>query len=157
MKALLTLAAVAAIAIAPIAHAADAAVEAPIRAMIAGFNSGDVASVKAAHVAAPSIVDEVTAPFVWTGPTAFDDWLGTLVKSEEALGRTGGTVAIGAITRETVVGDHAYVIAPSTYSFQQKGKTMRETGTLTWVLVKTDAGWKIEAWTWTSPEAVPVG
>ena len=71
-------------------------------------------------------------------------------------GKTGGIVAIGAITRESVMGNHAYVIFPSTYTFQQKGKTMRETGSMTFALVKQGAEWKITAWTWSSPEAVPV-
>jgi hypothetical protein len=33
---------------------------------------------------------------------------------------------------------------------------MRETGTMTFALVKQSADWKIRAWTWTSPKAVPV-
>jgi ketosteroid isomerase-like protein len=156
MKTLFALAAAITLVAAPSAYAADAAVEAPIRAMIDGFNKGDIAAVKAAHVASPTILDEVAAPFAWEGPTAFDDWLATMGKTESARGRTDGKVAIGAITRETVEGDTAYVIAPSTYTFKQKGVTMRETGTLTWVLVKESAGWKIRSWAWTSPEAKAV-
>ncbi|HTI30905.1 MAG TPA: hypothetical protein VL405_02150, partial [Sphingomonas sp.] len=78
-------------------------------------------------------------------------------KSEAASGKTDGQVAIGAVTRESVTGDHAYVIFPSTYTFKQKGKTMRETGSMTFALVEQGADWKIAAWTWSSPEAVPVG
>jgi ketosteroid isomerase-like protein len=138
----------------PAAAYADAAVEAPIRTMVAAFNKGDVALAKTTHVAAPMIVDEPIAPFAWGGLTAFDDWIAALGKSEAAEGKSGGVVAIGAVTRETVMGDHAYVIFPSTYTFQQKGKTMRETGSMTFALVKQGAGWKISAWTWSSPEAV---
>lgn len=50
-------------------YANDPAVAAPIKAMMAGFNKGDIAMVKAQHVAAPTIVDNV-APFRWTGPKA---------------------------------------------------------------------------------------
>lgn len=135
---------------------ADPAVMMPIRAMEAGFNTGDVAKAKAAHVAAPTILDEPTAPFVWSGPTAFDDWVAALGRSEAAAGKTGGKVALGAPARESVEGDHAYVVTPSTYTFQQHGHTMRETGTITFALVKQPAGWKIAAWTWSSPEAVAV-
>jgi hypothetical protein len=102
------------------------------------------------------IVDEPTAPFAWSGPTAFDDWLAALGKSETAAGITGGKVALGSVTRETVMGDRAYVVVPSTYTFQQSKRTMRETGTMTFALVKQAAGWRIQAWTWSSPEAVPV-
>jgi ketosteroid isomerase-like protein len=135
---------------------ADPAVEAPIRAMAAAFNTGDVAAAKATHVAAPSILDEVTAPFIWTGPTAFDDWIATLGRSETERGRTGGHVTFGPATRETVDGDRAYVILPSRYTFQQRGRAMQETGTITFALTRQDAAWKIAAWAWTSPEAAAV-
>jgi hypothetical protein len=141
---------------APAAYAADRAVEAPIRTMLEAFNKGDVALAKSTHVAAPMILDEPTAPFAWSGPTAFDDWLAALGKSEADAGKTGGKVALGPVTRASVMGNHAYVVVPSTYTFQQSGRTMREIGTMTFGLVKQSADWKIQAWTWTSPEAVQV-
>lgn len=137
-------------------QAADRAEEVPIRTMIAAFNKGDVALAKSTHVAAPMILDEPTAPFTWSGSGAVDEWLAALSKSEANAGKTGGKVALGAFTRETVMGDHAYIVAPSTYTFQQAKRTMRETGTMTFAVVKQAAEWKIQAWTWTSPEAVPV-
>ncbi len=140
---------------APAAFAGDAAVEAPIQRMMEGFNKGDVAAAKAVHVASPTIVDEV-APFVWSGPKAFDSWLGDLVKSETAEGKTDGVVWFGTPIREAVVGDHAYVVTPCTYTFKQKGQTLRATGTTTFVLVKEASDWKIQSWTWASPEAAPV-
>ena len=139
------------------AHAADTAVEAPIRTMVVAFNKGDIALAKSVHVAAPMIIDEPIAPFAWGGPTAFDDWIAALGKSEAAEGKSGGIVALGAAARETVMGDSAYVIVPSTYTFQQKGHTMRETGSMTFALTKQGTDWKIAAWAWTSPVAVPVG
>lgn len=156
MRLFFIMAGAAALMAASAAPAADPAVEAPIRAMLAAFNTGDVAAAKATHVAAPMILDEPTAPFAWSGPTAFDDWITALGKSEAEAGKTGGRVALGAAIRESVMGDHAYVVMPSTYTFQQQGRTMRETGTMTFALVKQGAGWKIQAWTWSSPEAVPV-
>ena len=147
----------AALAVTSAAHAAaDTAVEAPIRAMLNAFNKGDVAAAKATHIAAPTILDEPTAPYTWSGPTAFDDWLAALGRSEAAAGKSGGTVALGAVTRESVEGDRAYVVMPSTYTFQQHNQRMRETGTMTFALIRQPSGWKIAAWTWTSPEAVPM-
>lgn len=156
MKIVFALAVTAAMGAVPVANAADRDVEAPIRTMVAAFNKGDVALAKSTHVAAPMILDEPTAPFAWSGATAFDDWVAALGKSEADTGKTGGKVALGRATRESVMGDRAYVILPSSYTFQQKGRTMRETGTMTFALVKLEAGWKIQAWTWTSPEAVRV-
>jgi hypothetical protein len=156
MKILFALAGVSAMITAAAAHAADSAVTAPIRTMMAAFNKGDVALAKSTHVAAPMIVDEPTAPFAWSGPNAFDDWLAALGKAEAKAGKTGGKVALGPFTRTSVMGDRAYVVVPSTYTFQQAKRTMRETGTMTFALVKQAADWKIQAWTWSSPEAVPV-
>jgi len=98
------------------AYAADQAVEAPIRTMIAAFNKGDVALAKSTHVSAPMILDEPTAPYAWSGPNAFDAWIAALSKSEKAAGKTGGVVTLGAVTRASVMGQHAYVVVPSTYT-----------------------------------------
>jgi len=141
--------------LAGVAHAGDAAVEAPIRQMMQGLNTGDIKLVKAAHVAAPTIIDE-THPFVWSGKGSFDRWVAQLTRNEAEEGKTDGVVWFGDPVRETVAGDHAYVFTPSTYSFKQKGQTMRETGTITFVLVKKASGWKIASWAWTSPDAAPV-
>jgi hypothetical protein len=151
MKTLFALAAAVALMV-PAVHASDAAVLAPIHQMLEAFNKGDAKAAKATHVAAPSITDEV-APFFWAGPTAFDSWLTDLTKSEAAEGKTDGKVALEAPTAEKVVGKRAYVVTPSTYTFKQKGKTMREVGTMTFVLLKGATGWKIRSWTWSSPEA----
>lgn len=137
------------------AQAGDAAVEATIRQFGEAFNKGDVAAAKALHVAAPTIIDEV-GPHYWTGPTAFDSWLSDLGKAEAAEGKTDAKVAISPPSREVVSGDRAYVIVPATYTFKQKGATLRETAQMTFVLAKEAPGWKIHAWTWTGSEGVPV-
>lgn len=155
MKSLVALVAASVLLAAPAAFAGDGAVEAPIQRMMNGFNKGDIAAAKAVHVASPIIVDEM-APFAWSGPKAFDNWLGDLVKSGTTEGKTDGVVWFGTPVREIIVGDHAYVVTPCTYTFKQKGQTLRETGTTTFVLVKDASDWKIEAWTWASPEAAPV-
>lgn len=138
------------------AWARDSQVEKPIRQLEQGFNKGDIKLAKSAHVAMPEIVDDI-APFHWSGKGSFDRWLANLVRSEKAEGKTGGAVALGEPLVEKVSGTRAYVVTPSTYTFRQGGKTFRETGTMTFVLTKTAAGWKIAGWTWSSPESVPVG
>lgn len=138
------------------ALAQDTSPLAPVTAMVAAFNKGDVAAAKATHIASPSITDEPTAPYVWTGPKAFDTWIAALGKSEAASGKTDGRVAIGAPLRISTERGHGYVVVPSTYTFKQKGRTMRETGTMTFAVVQVGKAWKIAAWTWSSPEAVVV-
>lgn len=137
---------------APISSARDKAVEAPIRQMMDGFNKGDIAAVKAMHVAAPTIVDNV-APFRWSGPKAFDEWLADLGKAEASQGITDGKVTFAPVVDEVVHGDRAYVVTRCSYAFKQKGRRMREDGYTAFVLVKTDAGWKVESWSWASPAA----
>lgn len=134
------------------AFAGDAAVEAPIRRMADAFNQDDIAAVKAEHVAAPTIVDNVP-PFTWSGPNALDTWLADLGKSEEARGLSDGHVTFAPIVDEVVQGDRAYVVARSIYTFKQKGRVMKEDGYTAFVLVKTGADWKVESWSWGSPSA----
>jgi len=134
---------------------ADPGVDTTIRHFGDAFNKGDVKVAKALHVAKPVIIDEV-GPHLWTGPKAFDGWLADVAKSDAAEGKTDGQVALSAPTREVVSGDRAYVVVPSTYTFKQKGKTLRETAQMTFVLTKVLSDWKIAAWTWTGPEGVPV-
>jgi ketosteroid isomerase-like protein len=140
----------------PASFANDAGVDATIKAFADAFNKGDLKAAKALHVASPVIVDEVP-PHLWTGAKAFDSWGADLGKSEAAEGKSGGQVTIGVPSREVVSGNHAYAIAPTTYTFQQKGQTMRETAQMTLTLDKGAGGvWKIASWTWTGPEAKAV-
>lgn len=136
-------------------QAADPGVGAAIGAFSSAFNKGDVAAVKAQMTSSPTIIDEVS-PHLWSGAGSLDTWLADLGKSEAAEGKTGGVVSIGAPSREVISGDRAYAIAPSTYTFKQKGMTMRETGEMTFVLARSGSGWKITSFVWTSPDAVPL-
>ena len=140
---------------APMAQAGDAGVEATLRQFADAFNKGDMKAAKALHVAAPNITDEV-APYHWSGPKAFDDWGADLNKAEAAEGKSGGQATMGAPTRENISGTDAYVIVPATYTYKQKGVTMRETSQFTFAMTKEASGWKIAAWTWTGPEGKPV-
>jgi ketosteroid isomerase-like protein len=51
-----------------------------------------------------------------------------------------------------VVGDRAYVVVPTEFSYKMNGKPMKEAGAkLTVVLHKGASGWLITAWTWSHP------
>ena len=147
--------ALSALLIAPMASAHDAGIATTIHTMMEGFNKGDVAAVKAAHVTDPTIVDNV-APFAWSGAGSFDKWLGDLAKSEAAAGKSDGNVWFGDAVDEQISGDHAYVTAPCRYTYKQGGKTMRESGFIAFVLVKEGAAWKVASWSWASPAGTEV-
>jgi ketosteroid isomerase-like protein len=150
----LSLIGLAALSTAPAAAAADAALSAPIRQFVDAFNKGDGKTAGATHLAAGvSIIDEVP-PYIWQGPKAFETWAADLTKNDAAAGITEEHVALGAVTREVVSPQTAYVIVGATYSFKQKGVAMREPAQMTFALTKTAEGWKIAGWTWTGPDPV---
>ena len=145
----------AALLIAPMASARDAGIATTIHTMMEAFNKGDIAAVKAVHVAAPTIVDNV-APFGWSGAGSLDAWLGDLAKSETAAGISDGNVWFGEAVDERISGDRAYVVTPCRYTYKQKGKTMRESGFMAFVFVKDGPVWKVASWTWASPDGSEV-
>jgi ketosteroid isomerase-like protein len=137
------------------ASAADAQIQAPIHQFIDAFNKGDGKTAGATHLAAGvSIIDEVP-PYIWQGPKAFETWVADLTKNDAAGGITEEKVTLGAVTREVVSPQTAYVIVAATYSFKQKGVAMHEPAQMTFALMKTAEGWKIAGWTWTGPDPTP--
>ena len=122
--------------------------------MMEGFNKGDIAAVKAVHVAAPTIVDNV-APYRWSGPAAFDTWIADLAKAEAAEGKTDGSVWFGDPVDEAVSGDRAFVVTKCVYTYKRQGTPMREEGMTSFTLVRQGGDWKVESWAWASPAGVP--
>lgn len=155
MKALFTAVVAAMLIAAPVAQAGESAVTAPIRKLVAAFNGGDVAAIKAVQVDAPSIIDN-TPPFAWSGPGAIDHWLADHAKAEAEMGQTDGVVWLGEPMDEKVAGDRAYVVMPSRYTYKLKGQSLRETGLAAFALVKQGADWKIASWAWASPKGAPI-
>ena len=152
---ILGLVCLAALSTASAAAAANAQLEAPIRQFIDTFNKGDVKGAAATHLAAGvSIIDEVP-PHHWQGPKAVETWAADLAKNDKAAGITDEHVTLGAVTREVVSGDTAYVVIAATYTFKQKGAAMREPAHMTFALRKSAQAWKISGWTWTGPNPVP--
>ena len=95
-----------------------------------------------------SIIDEFP-PHAWSGPTACADWFKAFGEYNEKGGITPGDAKIGTPWSVDVAGDRAYVVAPATYEFKQHGKSVKELhAVFTAALRKTDAGWRITAWTW---------
>ena len=137
------------------AMAADPTLAAPIHQFIDAFNKGDGKTAGATHLAAGvSIIDEVP-PHLWQGPKAFETWAADLGKNDAAAGITEEKVTLGAVTREVASSDTAYVIVAATYTFKQKGLSMREPAQMTFALKKDAGAWKIAGWTWTGPDPVP--
>jgi hypothetical protein len=60
---------------------------------------------------------------------------------------TDGVVTLGPPRHIDVTRDRAYVVVPANYTFKQKGKLVKETGSLlTIALQKEKDGWRITGW-----------
>ena len=92
-----------------------------------------------------SILDEFP-PHEWHGPTACTDWWKGLLAYNNKNGITGGDATLGTPETVDVNGDHAYFVAPMTYTYKQHGKSIRETASFAVALRRTQAGWRICGW-----------
>jgi hypothetical protein len=116
-----------------------------ILAVLKQWNGTETAAASCADDA--SVIDDIP-PFEWRGPGAcanwdkdFTDW----AKKNEATDPSG---TIGTPKQFVVEKDRAYVVAPGTFSYTQKGKSVKITAVAAFSLHKTAAGWKITSWSW---------
>lgn len=95
-----------------------------------------------------SILDEFP-PHVWQGATACADWFRDWNAYDEKNGVTDPVAVLGTPWSVDVSGDRAYFVAPATYTYNQHGKAVKELHSVfTAALRRTDAGWRITAWSW---------
>jgi hypothetical protein len=116
------------------------------------FNGGDVGAWVAAHHDGAVIFDEF-APYIWSGSGSAQRWLGAYAKDAEARGISGGRVDYDKPTHATSDGNGTYIVLPTTYRFVQKGAKMAGKGSMTFVMTRAGASWKIASWTYSG--AVP--
>src|SRR4051794_35552435 len=95
------------------------AVMKPINQFVNGFNKGDTASAMAACSEATAIIDEFP-PHSWSGSGACQQWADDFDANAKKNGVTNGKVILGKPTHVDIIGDHAYVVIPSNYTFKQK-------------------------------------
>lgn len=125
------------------------AVVATVRQFVDAFNKGDTKAAVAACTDQASIIDEFP-PYEWRGTGGCARWANDYDADAKKNGVTGGMVILGSFRHVDVTGDRAYVVGPATYACQQRGKPVKETGSmLTVVLQKGAGGWRIAAWAWT--------
>ena len=118
-----------------------------IHEFIDDFNKGDIAGAKAAHVDAPTIIDE-PAPHMWSGSGAVEGWVADLAKDAKANGDTDGKVRLGKVALSHVEADKAYVHLNADYLYREHKKAMVEHGGFTFALTNDGGTWKIAGWTW---------
>lgn len=136
--------------------AAYATPMATIDTFVSAFNKGDMATVHAVHSAEGVTIMDEDAPYLWQGKGALDTWLAMLEKVGKDKGESENTVALHKPQVLNVSGNRAYAVVPVEYTWKEKSVPMHEPATITVVLHRTAAGWKIDAWSWngTPPQRV---
>jgi hypothetical protein len=123
-------------------------VMATVRQFVDGFNAGNTKRELAACASQVSIIDEFP-PHEWQGPTACADWAAAYAANSKEEGITAGFVALGKPWRVDVTADRAYVVAPATFRYEQRGRHATESNSIfTVALRKVAAGWRITGWAW---------
>lgn len=141
--------AAAALAAGPAAATEKTDVMVPIHQFVDGFNKGDVKTAVAACADQTSIIDEFP-PHEWHGAGACATWAKDFDADAKKNGMTDGVVTLGSPRHVDITADRAYVVVPANFTFKQKGKLVKETGSaLTFALQKGATGWRITGWTWT--------
>jgi ketosteroid isomerase-like protein len=113
------------------------------------FNKGDTKTAAAACADQTSIIDEFP-PHEWHGAGGCAKWMTDYDADAKKNGITDGHVTLGTPKHVNVAADRAYVVVPADYAYKEKGKPVKETGSiLTVALQKVAAGWRITGWSWT--------
>ena len=124
-----------------------------VRQYIEGFNQGDPRAMATLCVDPMSILDGM-APHVWHGPTACEEWYRDAMTEGEHLGATDYAVILGEPKHNNITGDSAYVVFPTTMTFNLKGQPIRQSGAFfTVALNKVDGAWRLASWAWTKGTA----
>jgi hypothetical protein len=120
-----------------------------VQQYIDAFNRGDADLMASTFDSAGSILDGM-APHLWQGPTAARDWYRDVLVEGEQHGAAGYFVTLGEPTQNDITGDSAYVVVPTTMTFDVGGNTLTQTGAFfTVALRELGEGWRIAAWAWT--------
>jgi|ERR1700733_862826 len=147
MRKLLFTLAVAALAAGTAAATDKTDVMSVVHQWVDSFNKGDMKSMGATCADQTSIIDDF-APHEWHGAGACSKWSSDFQVFAQAGEVTESAVTVGKPWHIEVKADRAYVVAPTTYSFKQKGKPVMEKGIVTMALQKSSIGWRITGWAW---------
>jgi hypothetical protein len=120
-----------------------------IMSVLKQWNDADEAKAVATCAEEASVTDDVP-PFEWHGPGACSSWQKAYDAYLQTEGMSDATGTIGNPRQLIISADHAYAVLPATFAFTRKGKRVKVIATATFALHKTEAGWRITAWTWTT-------
>lgn len=119
-----------------------------VHSFLDAFNKGDMKAAATMISGSGMVIVDDIAPHVWSGADTFATWSRTLAAANASEGNTDDKVVAGKPIRLIVSRDRGYVVAPVVYTFNQKGKAMRETAEMVFTLQKGTASWLITSFTW---------
>jgi hypothetical protein len=131
----------------PAAAADKTDVMSVVHQFVNGFNKGDVKSTAAPCAEQTSIIDDFP-PHEWHGAGACSKWFSDFQAFVKASEITDPAITVGTPWHVDVTADLAYDVAPTTSSFNKKGKPVQEMGILTVSLQKSGAVWRMTGWAW---------
>ena len=111
------------------------------------FNKGDLKSMVASCADQAAIIDDFP-PHEWHGAGACTKWSTDFHAFTQTSEITEPAVTLGKPWHIDVTADRAYVVAPTTFSFKQKGKPVLQKGIITVSLQKSAAAWRMTGWAW---------
>ena len=95
-----------------------------------------------------SIIDDIP-PHEWHGAGACSKWANDFDAFAKKDELTDGIVTLSKPRRIDITADRAYVVVSATMTYKEKGKPMKETGSIwTVALQKGESGWRITGWAW---------
>jgi ketosteroid isomerase-like protein len=116
-----------------------------VQAFVDAFNKGDLKAAVATCTPQAGVIDDFP-PHEWMSCAAWADAFTAFGKQD---GDTEMHITPGAPMHVDITKDVAYVVVPTTLSFQHKGSAVTRGGSIwTLILKNTSAGWRISAWAW---------
>ena len=139
---------IAVVAAGPAVASEETEVMAAVNQFMDGFNNGDIKMLRSACADEVSIIDEFP-PYQWHGPGACAKWSSDYEVDAKKNRITDGHVTLITPSHIDVVEDRAYVVASADYAYKEKGKALKEVGSIFTVALQKDMdGWRIVAWAW---------
>jgi hypothetical protein len=118
-------------------------VMAVVNSAVTSFNKGDMKSWEALCAPNAPVVDNI-APYIYA---TCADWWNAHAAFIKKNGISGEMVIAGTPWHVAVSGDRAYTAIPISYTYRQKGRTIKTPGgILTIALQKTGNGWLMTGW-----------
>jgi len=119
-----------------------------VQASIDAGAAGDMTRLRDQYAPDCAFVDEF-APFLWTGPNAFDRYFASGYRMYQETQHKDGKTSVSPASFVYVSDDRAFVVEPLGGTATVRGKPYAVRGSFAFTLQRIDGRWKITSQTWT--------